>query len=156
MTFSILKIVALGLVGWVLYRSFGNVSESGEESGTDSPGKDLDGEPAGAIDAQAEPAGATDGQTEPAGATDAQTEPAGATDAQTEPEAVPAQALSKVRGIGPTIETLLNAGGIETWAQLATTEVSALQAILEEAGPRYRVHDPSTWPAQAAELAQAN
>ena len=70
---------------------------------------------------------------------------------------VPApQALVKIRGIGPAIERLLNASGITTWAQLAATEVSDLQAILDQAGPRYRVHDPSTWPEQAAELAAAN
>ncbi len=156
MTFSILKIAALGLVGWVLYRSFGDVSEPGEEPGADGPGEDL--EPAGASEAQAEPAGASEAQAEPAGASEAQAEPAGASEAQAqaEPTAAPAQDLSKIRGIGPAIETLLNARGIETWAQLATAEVSDLQAILDEAGPRYRVHDPSTWPVQAAELAQAN
>ncbi len=57
--------------------------------------------------------------------------------------------LKKVEGIGPKIEGLLNAAGIQTWAQLAGAEVSRLQSVLDDAGPRYRVHDPATWPRQA-------
>ena len=64
--------------------------------------------------------------------------------------------LRRVRGIGPGIEGLLKARGIRTWARLAATEVGVLRAILDEAGPRYRGHDPATWPDQAAELAAAN
>ena len=64
--------------------------------------------------------------------------------------------LRRVRGIGPAIESLLKDNGITTWSRLAASEVADLQAILDEAGPRYRTHDPSTWPAQAAELASAN
>ena len=41
-------------------------------------------------------------------------------------------------------------GASNTWARLAKTEVSFLQSILDEAGPRYRIHDPGTWPQQAA------
>ncbi len=58
--------------------------------------------------------------------------------------------LKVVDGIGPKIEGLLNAGGISTWARLAGTEVSVLQSVLDKAGPRYRIHDPGTWPRQAA------
>lgn len=58
--------------------------------------------------------------------------------------------LKIVEGIGPKIEGLLNAEGIRTWARLAGTEVGVLQAILDKAGPRYRIHDPGTWPRQAA------
>lgn len=64
--------------------------------------------------------------------------------------------LGRVKGIGPGIASLLNDAGITTWAQLAAAEVSDLREILDRAGPRYRVHDPSTWPEQAAELAGAN
>ncbi len=64
--------------------------------------------------------------------------------------------LTRVRGIGPAIAKLLNAGGITTWGQLAAAEVSTLRAILDQAGPRYRMHDPAPWPALAAELAGAN
>ena len=57
--------------------------------------------------------------------------------------------LTRIEGIGPKIEGLLNGKGITTWAQLAETDVSLLQSILDDAGPRYRVHDPSSWPGQA-------
>ncbi len=58
--------------------------------------------------------------------------------------------LKKIEGIGPKIEQLLNAGGITTFADLAMADVAQLKAILDEAGSRYRMHDPSTWPKQSA------
>ncbi len=57
--------------------------------------------------------------------------------------------LKIVEGIGPKIETLLKEGGISTWAELAEASEDRLKEILEAAGPRYQIHDPSTWPAQS-------
>lgn len=57
--------------------------------------------------------------------------------------------LKIVEGIGPKIETLLKEGGISTWAELAAASEERLKEILDAAGPRYQIHDPSTWPAQA-------
>ncbi len=57
--------------------------------------------------------------------------------------------LQNIEGIGPKIAELLNAHGIYTFAELAETEVERLRQILQEAGPRYRLADPETWPAQA-------
>ncbi len=57
--------------------------------------------------------------------------------------------LTRIEGIGPKIEGLLKAGGIHNFAGLAKAEVSVLQSILDDAGPRYRIHDPGTWPRQA-------
>lgn len=57
--------------------------------------------------------------------------------------------LKIVEGIGPKIEGLLNDGGISTWADLANAPEEKVQAILDEAGPRYRMHDPATWAKQA-------
>ncbi|MEL6864308.1 MAG: 30S ribosomal protein S1 [Bacteroidota bacterium] len=57
--------------------------------------------------------------------------------------------LKKVEGIGPKIEELLHGAGIHTYAQLAGTEADRLRTILDEAGSRYKVHDPTTWPQQA-------
>lgn len=57
--------------------------------------------------------------------------------------------LKIVEGIGPKIEQLLKEGGINTWAELAAAAVDRLKEILDAAGPRYQIHDPSTWPAQA-------
>ncbi|MEL7060765.1 MAG: hypothetical protein AAGN46_12135 [Acidobacteriota bacterium] len=57
--------------------------------------------------------------------------------------------LKVVEGIGPKIERLLNDDGVWTWEALAVAAVERLQRILDDAGPRYRVHDPATWPRQA-------
>jgi len=58
--------------------------------------------------------------------------------------------LTKIEGIGPKIEQVLAAAGITTFAQLAATPVAQLRAILDAAGNRYRITDPTTWPDQAA------
>ncbi len=131
--FRLFKIAAWTVMGWALYRA---VCKPGEEE----PADDRAGAGAGG-----EPAPAT-GKTRRASSAAAAEPPS---------DAAP-QDLRKIRGIGPGIAAVLGARGITTWAQLAVTEVADLEAILEEAGPRYRVHDPSTWPAQAAELAKAN
>ena len=55
-----------------------------------------------------------------------------------------------IEGIGPKINALLNKDGIYTFAQLAAAAVERLQAILDAAGPRFRLADPHTWPQQAA------
>lgn len=57
--------------------------------------------------------------------------------------------LKKVEGIGPKIAELFNNAGIITFADLAATSVEKLNEILEEAGPRYTIHNPTTWPQQA-------
>jgi len=57
--------------------------------------------------------------------------------------------LQVVEGIGPKIEKLLKEGGIRQWSDLAIANQESLKKILEAAGPRYRVHDPKTWPEQA-------
>jgi large subunit ribosomal protein L27 len=57
--------------------------------------------------------------------------------------------LKIIEGVGPKIETLLKEGGINTWAELAEAPVERIKEILDAAGPRYQIHDPSSWPAQA-------
>ncbi len=57
--------------------------------------------------------------------------------------------LKKIEGIGPKIAEILNGKGINTFADLAATSVDDLKAHLDEAGSRYRMHDPSTWPDQS-------
>jgi large subunit ribosomal protein L27 len=57
--------------------------------------------------------------------------------------------LKMVEGIGPKIEELLNEAGIVTWKELAEAPVEKVQAVLTEAGPRYQMHQPDTWAAQA-------
>jgi predicted flap endonuclease-1-like 5' DNA nuclease len=63
--------------------------------------------------------------------------------------------LKVVEGIGPKIEELLFKNGIHTYTELAQTPVSRLKDILIEAGPRYALHEPGTWSAQALLAANA-
>lgn len=61
--------------------------------------------------------------------------------------------LTVVDGIGPKIAELCGGIGITTWRQLADSDLATLQSMLDDAGSRYRVHDPRSWPDQAACLA---
>ncbi|GAB3987408.1 hypothetical protein GCM10028807_07480 [Spirosoma daeguense] len=58
--------------------------------------------------------------------------------------------LTKIEGIGPKIAELLNNAGITTFAQLADAKDEDVQQVLVEAGPRFNVHDATTWNEQAA------
>lgn len=58
--------------------------------------------------------------------------------------------LKKIEGIGPKIEQLLKAAGISTFEALAKAKKKTLRDVLTEAGPRYKMHDPSTWSKQAS------
>jgi len=62
--------------------------------------------------------------------------------------------LKKIEGIGPKISELLIAGGIPTFQALADANIDDVKAILDAAGPRYRIANPVTW-AQQASLAAA-
>lgn len=64
--------------------------------------------------------------------------------------------LKVVEGIGPKIEQLLNDSGVHTWHDLSIADVDRLRSILQDAGARYRMHDPSTWPQQAALLVRGD
>jgi predicted flap endonuclease-1-like 5' DNA nuclease len=57
--------------------------------------------------------------------------------------------LKVIEGIGPKIESILKAAGIENWHDLAEASVTNLKGVMEQAGSRYRLNDPSTWPEQA-------
>ncbi|TAK45635.1 MAG: DUF4332 domain-containing protein [Saprospiraceae bacterium] len=58
--------------------------------------------------------------------------------------------LTLVEGIGPKIAELLANAGIVTFADLAKAKVDTLKRVLDAAGSRYKMHDPSTWTEQAA------
>jgi predicted flap endonuclease-1-like 5' DNA nuclease len=62
--------------------------------------------------------------------------------------------LKVVEGVGPKIEELCHGIGIRTWYDLSTTEPSLLRTMLADAGPRFRTHDPDSWPEQARLLAE--
>ncbi|MEM6319432.1 MAG: helix-hairpin-helix domain-containing protein [Bacteroidota bacterium] len=57
--------------------------------------------------------------------------------------------LKKIEGIGPKIAGLLNEAGIITFADLSKAPIKKLKKVLEDAGSRFRMHDPKTWAAQA-------
>ena len=57
--------------------------------------------------------------------------------------------LKIIEGIGPKIEALLKADGINTWAELGASNLDRLKDILGKAGERYRLADPTTWAKQA-------
>ncbi len=64
--------------------------------------------------------------------------------------------LKKIEGIGPKIAEHLTNGGIATFKDLASADKSKLDEILTNAGPRYKMHDPTTWPQQAAIAAEGD
>jgi len=57
--------------------------------------------------------------------------------------------LKKIEGIGPKIGELLVNNGIPTFEALANTDVEKIKEILAEAGSRYKMHDPTSWPIQS-------
>ena len=59
------------------------------------------------------------------------------------------QDLTKIEGIGPKINELLNERGIFTFDQLANTAPSDIKLILDDAGSRFQMHDPGSWPRQS-------
>lgn len=58
--------------------------------------------------------------------------------------------LTKIEGIGPKLSEVLAGAGIDSFAKLAEADVEKLKGILEEAGSRYKMFNPTTWPEQAA------
>jgi predicted flap endonuclease-1-like 5' DNA nuclease len=58
--------------------------------------------------------------------------------------------LQIIEGIGPKIEKLLRRSSIDTWKKLADGDAEEIREMLvTEGGPRYKLHDPTTWSKQA-------
>ena len=57
--------------------------------------------------------------------------------------------MTKIEGIGPKINGLLNDAGIFTFRQLSEAKVEFIKEVLANAGNRYKMHNPATWPAQS-------
>ncbi len=57
--------------------------------------------------------------------------------------------LQIIEGVGPKISKLLTNAGFGTWTAVAAASYDDLKKVLDDAGPRYRIHDPKTWPKQA-------
>ena len=70
-------------------------------------------------------------------------------EAAPEAEAVPPEPddLASLEGIGPKVNSLLQAAGITTFAELAGADVSRLEEILEANDLQFM--DPASWPEQA-------
>lgn len=62
--------------------------------------------------------------------------------------------LKKIEGIGPKIASILAENGIATFADLAAADPEKIREILVAQGSRYQMHDPTTWPQQAALAAE--
>lgn len=58
--------------------------------------------------------------------------------------------LQVVEGIGPKMNKFLSDNGIKTWADLAAAKAKSIRKLLDNEGNKYRIIDPTTWPAQAA------
>jgi hypothetical protein len=57
--------------------------------------------------------------------------------------------ITKIEGIGPKIAVLLKEKGITTFDDIANAKAKDLKVILSEAGSKFAVHDPTSWPKQA-------
>jgi len=57
--------------------------------------------------------------------------------------------LTKIEGVGPKIAQILNEGGIKTFAKLASSSSGDVKKLLDAAGPRFKMHDPGSWPRQS-------
>lgn len=57
--------------------------------------------------------------------------------------------LKKIEGIGPKIAQILQGNGILTFEDLGKAKITSLRKFLADAGPRYKMHEPKTWPKQA-------
>jgi len=128
---SLLSIAGVALVAWLLWWLWTRREEEAEES-------DL-------IEIEVE-VGSTEETAPPSHEAE---ETAGAKDEEQTP--VRPDDLKVIEGIGPKIESVLQAAGIVTYNQLAAAEPAHLADILEAADPRLRrLADPTTWPEQAA------
>jgi len=57
--------------------------------------------------------------------------------------------LKKIEGIGPKIEEILNKNGIYTYEVLSKVNRDMLKSYLNQAGDRFKMHEPESWPYQA-------
>lgn len=64
--------------------------------------------------------------------------------------------LMAIEGIGPKIAEIFHNQQIFTWYDLANSSVEECNRILAEAGERFKMHNPSSWPQQAKLLAEGN
>ncbi len=66
-----------------------------------------------------------------------------------EPKVITADDLTKIEGIGKKINELLAAENIVSFKELSKLSAKKLKAILEAAGTKFAMHNPTSWPKQA-------
>jgi predicted flap endonuclease-1-like 5' DNA nuclease len=64
--------------------------------------------------------------------------------------------LTLIEGIGPKIAELLVKNEIDSFRVLAISEITHLRVILDNAGSRFQMHKPDTWPEQARLAAEGD
>lgn len=62
--------------------------------------------------------------------------------------------LQILEGVGPKIESILKDAGYTSWESIANASDADLQKVLDDAGPRYRMHNPAAWSMQAKYASQ--
>ncbi len=67
----------------------------------------------------------------------------------TTPKEAKADDLTKIEGVGSKIAALLKKAVFASFDALAKAKVDQLNSVLEAAGSRYQMHNPTTWPKQA-------
>lgn len=60
--------------------------------------------------------------------------------------------LKAISGIGPKMEEILNSAGIKTYEDLANSSLPTLKKVLENAGSRYKLINPTSWKNDAKTL----
>ncbi|MEP7377142.1 MAG: helix-hairpin-helix domain-containing protein [Chitinophagaceae bacterium] len=78
------------------------------------------------------------------------------TAAKAEKTEAAADDLTKVEGIGKKIAELLIAENIVSFKDLSKVSAKKIKGILEAAGSKFKVHDPTSWPKQAKLAAAGN
>ncbi|MCW5853679.1 MAG: hypothetical protein KIT87_26670 [Anaerolineae bacterium] len=68
----------------------------------------------------------------------------------------PTPGLIDIDGIGPKVVGVLEAAGVTSLEQLANMDEAQLRNILTDAGPRYRLLNPASWPDQARRLLESD
>ena len=77
-------------------------------------------------------------------------------EAKAKKETAKADDLKKIEGIGPKIAEILGNNEIGSFEALASANVDNLKEILANAGSRYKMFDPTSWPDQAKLAASAD
>jgi len=61
-----------------------------------------------------------------------------------------------IEGIGPKVNSVLINAGYKTWSDLAAADSNDIRKHLDDAGKRFGLCDPTTWPHQAGLAANGN